>query len=184
MTEPVELDEKTYDKFQFFMEMEFNESLYFLGATSVDEYTPPDVSFSYDYYEMGLRLWLAFENELYKLICDSGEKKPKLWVNELIGGDIRNLATGLILAVHTDLGVSLGIAAPAAALLIKRGILVYCENGPKFQPVGTVQEILQETKEMVEEDLKDDMESLEEYFRKQQKNKVATSKKKRKKKSH
>jgi hypothetical protein len=142
------------------MELDFDSVVYFLGAKSVDEYTPPDISSSYDYHEIGLRLWVAIEHDLYGIICDRKKREPKRWINELIGGDIRQLATGIILAMQTNLQISVGIAVPAAALLIKRGVLIYCSEHPRIRSMGTVQEILAETKEMVESDIKDDLNSL------------------------
>lgn len=171
MSELSQLEESKFQEFQSLMKLEFDSVVYFLGAKSVDEYTPPNVSYSYDYYEMGLRLWLAFENELYRIICDPEKREPQTWLNELIGGDIRHLATAIILAIRTDLGVSLSIAIPATALLIKRGILAYCEKGTKIQPMGTVKEILEETKTMIEEEIEHDMHSLAQYLRKEQKTK-------------
>jgi hypothetical protein len=78
-----------------------------LGIGLIYEIAPPGTRFfSMDYYERGLRLWRAFKSELYGFICDAEQRKPKFWVTELIGGDIRNLATGLILAIHTNYNVA------------------------------------------------------------------------------
>jgi hypothetical protein len=165
MKKPEHLDEQSINEFQEMLQSDISHLLYMLGASSVDQYTPPDVGLSYDYYRIGLRLWRAFQREMYSLICDAGQRKPKTWVNELIGGDIRNLATGIILAIHTEYGVSLAVAVPAAALIMKTGLLTYCERLPKPEPFESVQAVFDETKRMVEEDHKDDLKLLEEYFR-------------------
>ena len=67
---------------------------------------------------------------MYYLLCDPKNKRPKDWVQELISGDIRNLLTGIITAIALTYSVSLGIAIPAAALVIKKGLVNYCKSKP------------------------------------------------------
>src|SRR6266446_9399751 len=133
MSDLSKLEDGKFQECESLMELDFDSVVYFLGAKSVDEYTPPDIASSYDYHEMGLRLWVAMEHELYGIICDQKKRAPKKWINELIGGDIRQLATGIILAMQTSLQISVSVAVPAAALLIKRGMLMYCSEPPKIR---------------------------------------------------
>ena len=82
------------------------------------------------YAKMGLDFWLDISSKMYYLLCDSKNKRPKDWVQELISGEIRNLLTGIITAIASTFNVGLGIAVPAAALVIKKGMVNYCKREP------------------------------------------------------
>lgn len=47
-------------------------------------------------------------------------------MNELISGDIRNLAVGIISALTAKYDIAMGIAVPIAALIIKKQIIRFC----------------------------------------------------------
>ena len=91
---------------------------------------------------------------MYYLLCDSKNKRPKDWVQELISGDIRNLLTGIIAVIASTYNVSLGIAIPAAALVIKKGLVNYCKTKPRKKIKRTVRFILNEKKRSMEEEFK------------------------------
>jgi hypothetical protein len=111
------LDELTDDYF-----------IFNLGVGLQYEYSPPGIRYSAPYVEMGEKLWGAFKYELYDLLCNSERKEPKDWLNETVTGDIRNLATGIISAITAKYNVSIAIALPAAALIVKKGLLNYCST--------------------------------------------------------
>ena len=72
----------------------------------------------------GFTFWKKIEPEIYHFICY--DKKPREWVNELISGDIRNLAVGIISALTAKYDIAMGIAVPIAALIIKKQIIRFC----------------------------------------------------------
>jgi len=137
--------------------------LYFsLGVGLQYEYTPPRGAgrlVSCDLYvtallaKMGRDFWLILSGEIYYLLCDPKNKQPKDWVQELISGDIRNLVTGIIAAIASTYNVSLGIAIPATALVIKKGLVNYCKK-PRKKIIKTVKVILNEKKKSMEERFK------------------------------
>jgi hypothetical protein len=132
-----------------------DSDLYFsLGEGLQYEYAPPGVGFWVPYAEMGLELWQALSSEIYYLLCDSNNKRPKDWVQELISGDIRNLVTGIIAVIASTYNVSLGIAIPAAALVIKKGLVNYCKIKPRKKIKKTVKVILNEMKKSMEDEFK------------------------------
>ena len=132
-----------------------NSDLYFsLGEGLQYEYAPPVVGFWVPYAEMGLELWQALSSEIYYLLCDPNNKRPKDWVQELISGDIRNLLTGVITAITSTYHVGLGIAIPAVALVIKKGLVNYCKRKPSKKIKRTVRFILNEKKRSMEEEFK------------------------------
>lgn len=132
-----------------------NSDLYFsLGAGLIYEYAPPREAYSAQYAKMGLEFWRVLSSEIYYLLCDPNNKQPKDWVQELISGDIRNLVTGIIAVIASTYSVSLGIAIPAAALVIKKGLVSYCKIKPRKKTKRTVKVILNEKKKAMEEEFK------------------------------
>ena len=125
----------------------FNDNLRFeyweleLGIGLQYEYASDNIKYYAPYPEMGKKLWKAFKYELYEMLCAKKEKAPNKWLDELISGDIRNLIVGISSAVTAKYEVTLGIALPVAALVIKSNILIYCSNPPK-KPKRSVAEIL------------------------------------------
>ena len=73
---------------------------------------------------LNITFWKKIEPEIYHFICY--DKKPREWVNELISGDIRNLAVGIISALTAKYDIAMGIAVPIAALIIKKQIIRFC----------------------------------------------------------
>ena len=116
--------------------------LFDIGVGLQYEYSPPNIKYSAPYFEMGKRLWHSMEYELYLLICDPKKRIPQKWVNELLDGEIRNLGLGLISAIAAAYEVSVGIAVPVAAMIIKKKIPLFCKS-PKKQPRKSVRNILE-----------------------------------------
>lgn len=102
-----------------------------LGVGLEYENVVGDVKFYAPYPEMGKELWKAFKFEMYELLCVRDTKTPSEWINDLVIGDIRNLVIGITSAITTKYEVSLGIALPLAALVIKTGVLNYCAKPAK-----------------------------------------------------
>ncbi len=119
------------------------ELIFELGEALVYLNVPPGIEFSAPYNEIGQELWEALQFDLYHLICDGKEKEPNNWVKELIGGDIRNLITGILTALISTLSVPLAIAIPASALLIKKGVTTYCEKGRPKKPKNSIKKLLE-----------------------------------------
>ncbi len=120
--------------------------IFSLGVGLHYEYCPPGIRDSAPYIEMGKKLWDAFKNEFYEVICNKVELRPREWMNDLISGDIRNLITGVVAAITAKYDVTIGIALPAAALLVKTGIFNYCSQRPDNALESTVQQILDDKK--------------------------------------
>ncbi len=137
-----------------------DSDLYFsLGVGLQREYAPhgiayvppsppslPRVRYTTTYAKIGRDFWLDLSSEIYYLLCDPNNKQPKDWVHELISGDIRNLLTGVITVITSTYHVGLGIAVPATALVIKKGLVNYCKRKPRKRIKKTVKIILNERK--------------------------------------
>lgn len=102
-----------------------------LGVGLQYENVQGNIKYSAPYPEMGKKLWKAFKFELYELLCDKKQGTPHEWLNELVSGEIRNLVVGISSAITARYEVTLGIAVPLAALVIKSNVLTYCKNAPK-----------------------------------------------------
>jgi hypothetical protein len=149
MKKKIKLSEKDLDV--ALKSLEENDSdLYFsLGVGLQYEYAPPGVRYSAPYAKIGQDFWLGLSGEIYYLLCDPKNKQPKDWVQELISGDIRNLITGIIAVIASTYSVSLGITIPAAALVIKKGLVNYCKIKPRKNIKRTVKVILNEKKKLM-----------------------------------
>lgn len=101
-----------------------------LGIGVVYETAPQGVKYSKPYLKYGETLWKAFRYDLYKLICDRKSKSPREWISDLVTGDIRNAIIGIAAVVTSKYAVSMGIAIPVTALIVKTGVLTYCEEPP------------------------------------------------------
>jgi hypothetical protein len=171
------IDDVAIAEFQRLLSEDDYELFFQLGAGFVYEGVPSDVRFFEDYYKKGLEFWDALRRELYLLFCDPEQKKPKLWVEDVISGDIRNLATGIIAAITAHFNVGLGIAIPAAAILVKRGMLSYCQEPPDSIPAGTVQQLLLEEQKLRVGEVERVMKLVEQELEKKEKLKSAKRKK-------
>ena len=92
------------------------------------------------YEEEGRDLWEGMSYEVHKLLCKNG--KPVGWADEVVSGDVRNLALGIISAIAASLDVTLGIAIPAAALVVKKGLLAFCASPLGKSPAVPIGELL------------------------------------------
>lgn len=101
-----------------------------------------NVRYSAPYPEMGMLLWNSLQYEIYDWFCDRNATKPKEWLNDLMVGDIRNLIVGIVGIITSKYDVTLGIAVPATALILKTGVLKYCAAPPQKQPPFSVKELL------------------------------------------
>ena len=99
-----------------------------LGVGIVYENAPQGRHYKLDYGDLGKRAWIALRQELYAKLCDRRKKRPRAWLGEVLEGDVRNLALGVVSAVVSTYDVSLGVGVPAAALILKRGLNKYCAN--------------------------------------------------------
>lgn len=99
-----------------------------LGIGYVYENAPEGVHYSAPYLELGEAFWMKIKASIHAFICEGRE--PKEWVNDLITGDIRNLIVGLVSAITSKYDVSMGIAIPIAALVVKTGVINFCKVEP------------------------------------------------------
>lgn len=127
---------------------------YKLGIGLSQEYLSEIIFLDYPYQNVGNQLWSAFLYEAYNIFCDRTSYTEKEWVKELVEGDIRSLALGIITAISARYEVSMGIAVPITALFIKRGLHHLCLQKPKIASKKSVKDFLNEQKTFVDEFIK------------------------------
>ncbi len=110
---------------------EDEEEIFFdLGLALQYKYAPKGVRYKADYSRMGRELWTAIRYELYNIICNPKKKEPRLFVEELVSGDIRDLGTRIFTILVSQLSIPAAIAIPIVALVLKVGLQHYCSVAP------------------------------------------------------
>src|SRR5581483_756864 len=124
------MDKKYIDKIITLSNTDDEAIFFSLGIGLQYEFVTDGSSYSANYLELGLDLWKALHFELQEILCTRNGKSKK-WINGLIEGDIRELAVGIIGAITTQYNVGMGIAVPATALVVKKGVYLFCKNKVK-----------------------------------------------------
>jgi len=137
--------EQQLDELEKFVNQTDNYILFEIGVGLQYEYAPPNIQYSAPYIEMGKRLWHSLRYEIYLLLCDPKKKIPQKWVKELLDGEVRNLGLAIISAIASAYEVSVGIAVPVAAMVIKKKIPLFCKSTIK-KPRKSVHSILEDQK--------------------------------------
>ncbi|MFZ2163044.1 MAG: hypothetical protein WAW02_12570 [Sideroxyarcus sp.] len=99
-----------------------------LGVSYQYHHAPKGVAYSADYPNLGLRMWKSISYELYKRLCKNG--RPQEWLSGIAEGDTRELAVALLTILVADIEVTLSVAVPAAALIIKDRLHKFCAATP------------------------------------------------------
>jgi hypothetical protein len=88
-------------------------------------------------YKPGVRRPGTYERlraRLADLVCNRRTGALKTWVQELVDGDLRDLAVAILVLVASQLSVAMSVAVPFAALVAKRGLRGICRRGGKRRP--------------------------------------------------
>jgi hypothetical protein len=108
----------------------FDENFWFFELGRVEDLDGTDVDneFLTDFYSKGINLWENYKGKIAELICDTDNKIPKEWVNDLITGDIRNFITTLLTLLVSTYSIELSLAIPLVALALKHDIKNFCKE--------------------------------------------------------
>lgn len=85
-----------------------------------------NVRYSAPYPEYGKLLWNKIESNIHGILCEDG--KPRTNIEEIISGDIRSLAEAILSIVVATYEVTLALAIPVTALVLKKGVLNFCSK--------------------------------------------------------
>jgi hypothetical protein len=130
-----------FDNVEYLLKCDLKTAEFNLGVALQYEFAPPNVRFSAPYAKIGRELWLAIRYEVWGLLCERDQRSAKKWTEELIAGDARDLVVAFATLIASQLDVTLSIAVPAAALLVKRQVHSFCASAPR-KPKRSVTEIL------------------------------------------
>ncbi|HBL03353.1 MAG TPA: hypothetical protein DDZ61_12200 [Aeromonas salmonicida] len=125
------------------LELPEGYSVFQLGVGYQYEFAHKKVYFSAPYPELGAKMWEAIRYEMQEVLCV--DSNPKSWVQELTEGDLRDLVIGVLTAITSRYDITLGIAVPAASLIIKNRIAKLCSL-KLSKPKRSVNELLQDMK--------------------------------------
>lgn len=96
-----------------------------LGIKYVYEFAPKGVQYYFPYFDIGKLFWDKIKNNVHSFVCE--ENKPKEWISDyLLDGNIESLALALIKSIKSKYSVSVDIAVPIVAILIKTGLNKFC----------------------------------------------------------
>ena len=118
-----------------------DRSFFALGEGVVHADAPPGVICSAPYVQLGKEFWAALQYEIYELLCDRKSKQPKEWATEIIEGDVRDLSVGIFTLLMAHFEVTLAIAVPATALIVRKRLVRLCLTKPK-RPKKSVRQIM------------------------------------------
>lgn len=114
-----------------------------LGVGYAYEGYSGSAKFSKPYPEIGAKFWILIQGNLQNFLCEDG--KPKEWLNDLISGDIRNAVTGIVSAITAQYNVTIAIAVPIAALVLKYDLISFCST--QFKKEIDIEEIKNQIKD-------------------------------------
>lgn len=114
-----------------------------IGIALQYAFAPPGVRYKAPYLEMGKALCASAEYELHSLLCDSVKRTPKKWLDDIISGDVRQLAVAILTILVASLHVPLSIAVPITALVLKKQLAAFCRRKPR-RPLRTMSQIIDE----------------------------------------
>jgi hypothetical protein len=126
-----------------------DEIIFNIGEALQYEYAPKGIRYQAPYSRMGKELWIAVQYDLYNIICDPKAKEPRLFIEELISGDVRDLGISIFTILVSQLSIPAAIAIPIVALVLKAGLRKYCGLEPE-RPRRSYIEILSSKKNQME----------------------------------
>ena len=122
-----------------------------LGIELQYEYAPKNVKFCAPYEKMGNTLFESFEAELYSTLCNPENKKPNTWVLEwCVNGDTKELLLNITELLLASYNVGIGIAVYVSVLIVKKGLLEFCNKKSFHKPKHTVTQLLKEKQRQFE----------------------------------
>ena len=81
-----------------------------------------------DMVDLGRITYEVDKAEFRDLLCVKDACAPKPFVKELLDGDLRNLAIGILSGVSAAYDIASGIAVPVIALILKSGVERLCQG--------------------------------------------------------
>jgi hypothetical protein len=146
-------------------EEDTRDIIFAIGVALQYEYAPAGRKYSAPYQKMGKELWLAVQYDLHRIICDPKSNELRFFIDELVSGDIRDLATAVLTVIISQLSIPLAIATPIVAMILKLGLRKFCRLRPK-RPKLSYLEILSRQK--------NEMRKMESWLHKAQKTRTRT----------
>lgn len=124
------MDNIKQDTIDLILSDKTNEAFWYfeLGRISI---TAQDVDssenqFMNSFFDKGQKLWESFQDNLKNAVCDVSTRQPKEIIKELSEGDLKDLVVNIIGIFVTSYDMTLAIAIPLTALVLKKGLYKFC----------------------------------------------------------
>jgi hypothetical protein len=108
----------------------FNEDFWYfeLGRAEKIMYESVDIEnqFMSSFLDNGQRIWQSYKDKVENILCDKTKREPKENIKELTTGTGKDLVVNIITLLTTTYSLTLAIAIPVAALILKKGINSIC----------------------------------------------------------
>ncbi len=122
----IEIDD---DTIQLILSDQTNESFWYfqLGKIEANPIANDEHQFMNSFFNNGQRVWDENKGKIQSLLCDMTTNEPNEFIKQLTEGNIKDLITGIITLLHTTLSITLTLAVPLVALILKKGIHTLCK---------------------------------------------------------
>lgn len=99
-----------------------------LGQATSGDLIGSDNDFSFPFYEKGKELLEKYKPILKSMLCDTERMCIKSTIDEVVLGNVRELIYLIICTLCESHNLSLSLAIPLAALVIKYGLQNFCSK--------------------------------------------------------
>ena len=93
----------------------------------VDEFLKPALEPHLSYAEKKVQ---ALHSQVYQLVCNAEEQKPKEWALDASTGQTKDIVVGVVSALTAKYSIAMGIAIPVVVYLLKKGLYQFCSASP------------------------------------------------------
>lgn len=100
--------------------------LFQLGKSESSISIDGEHQFLNSFFDNGQRLWNFYQDKMKSALCDSSLHQPKEFVREITEGTVKEIVTSVVSVLCTTYSLSLAVAIPLCALILKKGINNFC----------------------------------------------------------
>lgn len=122
----MEINEDTLDLILSDM---MNESFWYfeLGRNSTSPSSTGEHQFMNSFFDQGKKIWDSYKSNIQEIFCDKSTGEPNQYIKELIEGNVKDLIVNIISLLTTTYSLTLAVAIPLAALILKKGFYSICK---------------------------------------------------------
>lgn len=100
--------------------------LFQLGKSQVPISMDSDHQFMNSFFDNGQKLWAFYQEKLKDFLCDRALCEPKDFIKDITDGTSKEIITAIVTGLCSTYSISLSVAIPLCALVLKKGIGAFC----------------------------------------------------------